>query len=66
MADPRTAAVAGRFEIRATASDHFAWVRTRLALELCWRASRSVGECADMRCPQPTNWESTRDQQRGA
>ena len=25
--------VASRFEVRATASDHFAWVRTRLALE---------------------------------
>src|SRR5262252_5257922 len=24
---------AGRFEVRATAADHFAWVRTRLALE---------------------------------
>ena len=33
MADPHTAAGAGRFEVRATASDHFAWVRTRLALE---------------------------------
>src|SRR5690242_15285128 len=32
MADA-TAAHAGRFEVRATASDHFAWVRTRLALE---------------------------------
>jgi len=32
MADPR-AVVAGRFEVRATASDHFAWVRTRLSLE---------------------------------
>ena len=33
MADPRAAAGAGRFEVRASASDHFAWVRTRLALE---------------------------------
>jgi putative membrane protein len=33
MADTRTTAGAGRFEVRATASDHFAWVRTRLALE---------------------------------
>jgi Domain of unknown function (DUF202) len=33
MADPRTATGAGRFEVKATASDHFAWVRTRLALE---------------------------------
>jgi putative membrane protein len=24
---------AGRFEVRATASDHFAWLRTRLSLE---------------------------------
>jgi putative membrane protein len=33
MADVRNAAGAGRFEVRATASDHLAWVRTRLALE---------------------------------
>ena len=33
MSDPRTAASASRFEVRASASDHFAWVRTRLALE---------------------------------
>ena len=34
MADLRTTTtIAGRFEVRATASDHFAWVRTRLALE---------------------------------
>jgi putative membrane protein len=33
MADPHTASAAGRFEVRATAADHFAWVRTRLALE---------------------------------
>jgi len=33
MADLRTTAGAGRFDVRATASDHFAWLRTRLALE---------------------------------
>ena len=33
MADSRTTAGAGRFEVRATASDHFAWIRTRLSLE---------------------------------
>jgi putative membrane protein len=33
MTDPRTTSGAGRFEVRATATDHFAWVRTRLALE---------------------------------
>src|SRR5947208_9590811 len=33
MADPTAAAHAGRFEVRVTASDHFAWLRTRLALE---------------------------------
>ena len=33
MADAAAAAHAGRFEVRATAADHFAWVRTRLALE---------------------------------
>jgi inner membrane protein YidH len=32
MAD-QNAIVAGRFEVRPTASDHFAWVRTRLSLE---------------------------------
>jgi putative membrane protein len=33
MTDLRTASNAGRFEVRATAADHFAWLRTRLALE---------------------------------
>jgi putative membrane protein len=33
MPDPPTAPAAGRFEVRATAADHFAWLRTRLALE---------------------------------
>jgi putative membrane protein len=33
MSDPRTAASAGRFEVRVTADSHFAWVRTRLSLE---------------------------------
>ena len=33
MADPHAASNASRFEVRATAADHFAWVRTRLALE---------------------------------
>ena len=33
MADSHAAAGAARFEVRASASDHFAWVRTRLALE---------------------------------
>jgi putative membrane protein len=33
MSDPHSAPSAGRFEVRATAADHFAWVRTRLALE---------------------------------
>jgi putative membrane protein len=33
MADPHTASAADRFEVRASASDHFAWIRTRLALE---------------------------------
>jgi len=32
MADSHTT-VASRFEVRATASDHFAWIRTRLSLE---------------------------------
>jgi putative membrane protein len=33
MADSHTASSTNRFEVRATAADHFAWVRTRLALE---------------------------------
>ena len=33
MAESRTAPSTARFEVRATASDHFAWLRTRLALE---------------------------------
>ena len=33
MADTHTAPSAGRFEVRVTADSHFAWVRTRLALE---------------------------------
>ena len=33
MTDLRAASNAGRFEVRATATDHFAWLRTRLALE---------------------------------
>ena len=33
MADSGTASSATRFEVRASASDHFAWLRTRLALE---------------------------------
>ena len=33
MADSHDASSAARFEVRASAADHFAWVRTRLALE---------------------------------
>src|SRR5215467_6782006 len=33
MTDLRTVSSTSRFEVRASASDHFAWVRTRLALE---------------------------------
>ena len=33
MADSHTAPGTGRFEVRASAADHFAWIRTRLALE---------------------------------
>src|SRR5215472_13555824 len=33
MIDSHAAPSAARFEVRATAADHFAWVRTRLALE---------------------------------
>jgi len=33
MTDLPRAAKTSRFEVRASASDHFAWIRTRLALE---------------------------------
>jgi putative membrane protein len=33
MSDSRSTPSAGRFEVRVTADSHFAWVRTRLALE---------------------------------
>ena len=33
MSDSHAAPRAARFEVRATAADHFAWLRTRLALE---------------------------------
>ena len=33
MADAQTGASAARFEVRVTADSHFAWLRTRLALE---------------------------------
>ena len=33
MSDSHAAPSPARFEVRATAADHFAWVRTRLALE---------------------------------
>jgi len=33
MVDATIAAHAGRFEVRVTADSHFAWLRTRLALE---------------------------------
>jgi putative membrane protein len=33
MADSHITPGTGRFEVRASAADHFAWIRTRLALE---------------------------------
>jgi putative membrane protein len=33
MADPGAGSDAARFEVRATSSDHFAWLRTRASLE---------------------------------
>jgi putative membrane protein len=33
MAKADTDAARGRFEVRATSTDHFAWLRTRLAME---------------------------------
>jgi hypothetical protein len=43
MADANTGARAERFEVRVTADSHFAWLRTRLALErtiMCLSAPR--------------------------
>ena len=33
MVNPSTDAIPGRFEVKATASDHFSWLRTRLSVE---------------------------------
>ena len=33
MSDQRSTEPPGRFDVRATATDHFAWLRTRLAVE---------------------------------
>jgi putative membrane protein len=33
MSDQQSGEQSGRFEVRATATDHFAWLRTRLAAE---------------------------------
>jgi putative membrane protein len=33
MTNPGTDAIPGRFEVKATASDHFSWLRTRLSIE---------------------------------
>jgi putative membrane protein len=33
MANPGADTIPGRFEVKATASDHFSWLRTRLSIE---------------------------------
>ena len=33
MTNPSADTIPGRFEVRATASDHFSWLRTRLSVE---------------------------------
>jgi putative membrane protein len=33
MTNPSVDTIPGRFEVRATASDHFSWLRTRLSVE---------------------------------
>jgi putative membrane protein len=33
MANPSADPIPGRFEVKATASDHFSWLRTRLSVE---------------------------------
>jgi putative membrane protein len=33
MANPSTDAIPDRFDVKATASDHFSWLRTRLSVE---------------------------------
>ena len=45
MADSHTTAGVGRFEVRATASDHFAWIRTRLSVErtmMAWQRTATA------------------------
>lgn len=43
MSGSRTSQSASRFEVRATAADHFAWLRTRLALERTMMAWQRTG-----------------------
>mgnify|MGYP001340295050 FL=1 len=33
MSDPKSAEASGRFDVRVSADSHFAWIRTRLAVE---------------------------------
>ncbi len=33
MSDPQSSEASGRFEVRVSADSHFAWIRTRLAVE---------------------------------
>ena len=45
MADPPTAANAGRFEVRVTADSHMAWIRTRLSVErtmMAWQRTATA------------------------
>src|SRR3954469_23060376 len=48
MANSSTDTIPGRFEVKATASDHFSWLRTRLSVErtmMSWvrRATALIG-----------------------
>jgi inner membrane protein YidH len=45
MSEPHSAAAADRFEVRASASDHFAWIRTRLSVErtmMAWQRTATA------------------------
>ena len=33
MSDPQSGEASGRFDVRVSADSHFAWIRTRLAVE---------------------------------
>jgi hypothetical protein len=46
MANPSADTIPGRFEVKATASDHFSWLRTRLSIERTMMAHWSNTDCS--------------------